>query len=236
MKSYLPVLSLAIFLANCTSAYKSGQTPDDVYFSPGRPQDEYVTTENNHDNQYRSEEADRNDRYLRMKIRDRRWATLDDGYYAYDYYPAYGNYYPSNSYGFNSAWNAPYLWNYYYNPYCGGSGIIISNPKSTVYNRPRFYNLRVFDNPVNTTNPKNFKTTLNPSYSHPSSNNGNYRNSGKNAGDFLRNVFSGSGNSNSGSGSTNSKTYSSGTGSSSSGSSSSSSGSSSRGHATRGGN
>ena len=38
----LLVLSAAI-LGSCTSAYKTGQTPDDVYFSPERQQDKYVT-------------------------------------------------------------------------------------------------------------------------------------------------------------------------------------------------
>ena len=104
MKSYLPVLSLAIAFASCTSAYKSGQTPDDVYFSPARPQDEYVRVEKNDDRQYRNDEAYRDDRYLRMKVRDRRWAMLEDNYY-YNYYPTY-NYYPSVSLGYYSPWSA----------------------------------------------------------------------------------------------------------------------------------
>ncbi|HEX2534500.1 MAG TPA: hypothetical protein VHK69_12230, partial [Chitinophagaceae bacterium] len=87
MKSFLPLLSLA-FLASCTSAYKTGQTPDDVYYSPTRPQDAYVHTETRQDRQERKYESDRRDdrydedyyydRYLRMKIRNRsRWSTID---------------------------------------------------------------------------------------------------------------------------------------------------------------
>jgi hypothetical protein len=233
MKSYLPILSLAIAFASCTSAYKSGQTPDDVYFSPARPQDEYVRVEKNDDRQYYSDDEYRDDRYLRMKVRDRRWSTLDDGY-AYDYRYGY-NYYPSSSYVYYNSWNAATLWNYYYNPYCSYHNVIITNPKSTVYNKPRSFNLHVFDNTVNQTNPKAYRPANTKGYSG-SSRNDNYNNSGSNAGGFLRNVFGSSGSS-----SSDTKTYSSGSSSNNSSSSgSSSSGSSSnsggRGNASRGKN
>ena len=43
MKSQILLLALTVAaLSSCTTAYKTGQTPDDVYFSPARPQDEYV--------------------------------------------------------------------------------------------------------------------------------------------------------------------------------------------------
>jgi hypothetical protein len=233
MKSYLPILSLVLVFASCTSAYKSGQTPDDVYYSPARPQEEYVRVEKDDDRRYYSDEEYRDDRYLRMKVRDRRWSTLDDGY-VYDYRYGY-NYYPSGSYVYYNSWNAATLWNYYYNPYCSYNNVIIYNPKSTVYNKPRSFNLHVFDNTVNQTNPKAYRPANTKGYSGSSSN-GNYNNSGTSAGGFLRNIFSGSGSSSSSS--TDSKTYSSGSSSSSSssGSSSGSSNSSSRGNATRGRN
>jgi len=229
MKSYLPFLSLALIFASCSTAYKSGQTPDDVYFSPARPQAEYARVQENDDRQYRGDEEYRDDRYLRMKVRNRRWSTLDDGY-------SY-NYYPSNPYLYNSSWSAMNYWNVLYNPYCCCNTVIINNPKSPVYNKPRMVNLRVFDNlPASTsTNPK-ARNSYNTRTS--SRNNNNYQNSGTNAGSFLRNVFGSSGSSsNSTSPSTNSKTYSgSSSGSSSSGSSSSGGSSESRGNATRGRN
>ena len=236
MKSYLPILSFAILFASCTSAYKSGQTPDDVYFSPARPQDEYVRVENNN-RKYYSDDDYRDDRYLRMKVLDRRWSMLDDGY-AYGYRYGY-NYYPTLSYGYYSSWNPALMWNYYYNPYCTYNNVIITNPKAAVYNKPRSFNLHVFDNTVNPTNPKAY-TPANPKgYYSGSANSGNYNNSGTNAGGFLRNIFSGS-ESNSGSG--NSKTYSSGSSSNNSSGGSSNSGSSGntntggRGNASRGKN
>jgi uncharacterized membrane protein YgcG len=227
MKSYIPFLSLVFVFASCTSAYKTGQTPDDVYFSPARQQDEYVRVEKQDDRQYQNEDEYRDDRYLRMKVRDRRWSTLDDGYF-------YG-YYPSSPVLYNSSWNAINYWNVMYNPYCGYgyNTVIINNPKTAVYNKPRTFNLRVFDNTVLPTNSKGYTSTTPRTYSAPASNNNNYRNSGSNAGTFLREVFNSSGSS-----SGNSKTNSapSNSNSSSSGNSSSGSSGSSRGNATRGRN
>ncbi len=87
MKSFLPLLALLIVFASCTTAYKSGQTPDDVYFSPTRPQEEYVRVEKEDDRQYRRNEQQEDyysyndDRYLRMKIRNRdQWSYLDEYY------------------------------------------------------------------------------------------------------------------------------------------------------------
>jgi len=234
MKSYLPFLSLVVIFASCTSAYKSGQTPDDVYFSPARPENEYVRAEKNEDRQYQSDEEYRDDRYLRMKVRNHRWSVLDDDY-AYSYSYNY-NYYPSNSYAYFNRWNAASLWNFYYNPYCCCNTVIINNPKSQVYNKPRTVNLRVFDNlPVTpSTNPKASGYSNNArSRTATSSGNDNYRNSNSSAGNFLRNVFGNSGSNSSG---TDYKSGSSSSGSSSSGSSSSGSGGGSRGNATRGRN
>src|SRR4249919_3370555 len=109
------ILLLAITaaaLSSCTTAYKTGQTPDDVYFSPTRPQDEYVRVKEKEDDQYRYDEEYYDDRYLRMKVHNyNQWNTLDDWYsYERNGYAAnliYGSYYN------------PYTsWNYYHNPYC----------------------------------------------------------------------------------------------------------------------
>src|SRR5690606_29231172 len=87
MKSMLPLLATALIFASCSTAYKSGQTPDDVYYSPERPADEYVRVDKKDDRRYRYDEgAYRDDRYLRMKIRDRRYSGLYDDYYSYNPY------------------------------------------------------------------------------------------------------------------------------------------------------
>lgn len=222
MKSALPVLLASLLFASCTTAYKSGQTPDDVYYSPARERAEYVNTEERTASQkYRSNErydefADE-DRYLRMKVYNRsRWSALDNDWCTYNRYGSgYGNYY------YNNSWSSYSYWNYFYNPYY--TNVIVVNPKSPVYSTPRRYNLHVFDNPQ--TDPKTGQRTYG-SY-NSNRNNDNYRGSGSNAGNYLRDAFSNS-NSNSNSGSSNNN--------STPARSSSSSGSSSSGSGSSGGN
>jgi hypothetical protein len=239
MKSFLPLLTFAILLTSCSSVYKSGQTPDDVYFSPERPREEYVRTNNRNDRRYQQiDEEAREDRYLRMKARNRRYELLDDyDYYAYNgaNYYRYNDYYRMNAFRFHPTWGTwnyrfggldpffynPYYYNsfyfnpYYHNPYYSGVVYGNVNPK---FNRPRTTNLHVFDANGNRYN-SNVPRSNGRTFSTGSDRNDNYRNSGSNAGGFMRNVFGGE---NSGS----NKTPSSSAGSSNSGSSSGSSGSS----------
>src|SRR5688572_4789854 len=115
MKSLLPLLTLLVVFASCTTAYKTGQTPYDVYYSPSRPQEEYVRVQEKDDRSYRNEEEYYDDRYLRMKVRNRRWSTLDDGFGYYSYNP-YFNSYHNNYLYYNSPWSNYSYWNHYYNP------------------------------------------------------------------------------------------------------------------------
>jgi hypothetical protein len=241
MKSFLPLLSLTLVFASCSSAYKTGQTPDDVYYSPERPQEEYVRVDKDDEDRYYGGDQDRNssdyynyeeDRYLRMKVRNRsRWSYLDNDFYSYNPY-VYNNY----SYYYNSPWNSYSYWDHCYNPY--SRQVIIYNPKTITTNRPRTVNLRTFDNPQNTGsgNTKSYNSRTNTyntnnSYSAPR----------RNVGNELRNIFnSGSSSSSSypsSSGGSSSRTSTNSSSSSSSSSGSSSSGGSdggSRGNATRG--
>src|SRR4030095_114400 len=98
-RQFLLLAITAAALSSCTTAYKSGQTPDDVYYSPTRPQDEYVRVEEKEEYRYNDDYYD--DRYLRMKVHDRtRWTYLDD-WYSYDRY----------------GYRANYIYGSYYNPY-----------------------------------------------------------------------------------------------------------------------
>lgn len=208
MKSFIPALSLAILFASCTTAYKSGQTPDDVYYSPERPQDEYVYIEKEDDRRYQEENAYRDDRFLRMKVYDRRWSALDG-----DFYYSYRPYHPGSYYYYNNTpWNSYTYWNHFYNPYYGN--VIVVNPKRPVYNAPRSYNLDIFNNPGNSTSTNNNKGVRR---------NSNTTRKSSNSGNILRDVFgSGSNSSNAGKPATRSSNPS---GSGSSGSSGSSGGS-----------
>jgi hypothetical protein len=223
MKSIIPLFVIAIAFSSCTTAYKSGQTPDDVYYSPARPEVDYVRQEKRDDRRYRyDEEAYRDDRYLRMKIRDRRYVGLYDDYYSYN--PYYYHYY-NGSLIYNSPWTSYTYWNQYYNPYCTYP-VIIKNPGKTVYNKPRQFDLSLYNGgtPANTLSPKGSRNFGSASPRYRSGNNSNnYRGSGTNAGGFLRDVFGTGSSSGSSSGSNSSK-------SSSSSSSSSSSGSGSKGN------
>src|SRR6185295_9722828 len=131
----LLVLSAAI-LGSCTSAYKTGQTPDDVYFSPERQQDKYVTAKDDDNDRYQGNEY-YGDEYLRMKVHNRTmWSALDDPYF---YNPAY-SYSP---YSWSNSWSPYTYWNYYYNPYCSP---IIYTPRTVIaYNHPRVFNLNPYN-------------------------------------------------------------------------------------------
>lgn len=129
------VLGLGLF-SSCTTAFKSGQTPDDVYYSPGSDlptvrEEKKIQEEKA---QYQDYVSSLDDRYLRMKVaRRNRWSTLDDFDYWYDsrydfnsynysYYSSlnpywnpyyrfsigYGNsYYPGSFYNYGWGWNNP---------------------------------------------------------------------------------------------------------------------------------
>ncbi|HYC39368.1 MAG TPA: hypothetical protein VEB63_02695 [Chitinophagaceae bacterium] len=216
--SIVLLLALLIFLSSCTTVYKSGQTPDDVYFSPARIHE--VDSRSDRGNERINVVSDEyyDDHYLRMKVRNRyRWSELDDPFYYRRAY-SFANYtccYCKNP------WTPYAYWNYYHNPY---NNYVIINPKNTVYTAPRKVNLAAYNNPtLNTKTPVTAAGSPNRTYTNP-------RNSTRpveNSGNVLRDIFS-AGKSSSGSGGS--------TGSSSGSSSSGSSGSSSSGSSSSGGN
>ena len=212
-KFLLGLLLLAGF-ASCTTAYKSTQTPDDVYFSPVR-----AIKENNNDrkDQVNQQPASEEDREIRNRIRDRRYRILDEDY-SYDYnYNTYCNCY-CNHYGYGY-YNSPYYNpHFYYNP---------SYTPVQVNTTPRKVNLNSYtvQNAPVLVNSKTGKITNSTASSR-------YNNSnGSGVGNLLRRVITPSANnSNSNSSSNNStRTYQ----PSSSSSRSSSSGSSSGGNVSR---
>jgi uncharacterized membrane protein YgcG len=246
MKRQILLLAItAAALSSCTTAYKTGQTPDDVYFSPTRPQDEYVRTEQKEEPRY--DENNYDDRYLRMKVHNRtQWDYLDDWYsyerYGYSANRIYGSYYN------------PYTsWNYYYNPYCHNN-VIAYYPGQTGHPglinvaqndpKPRNFSLASYTN-TNFNNANNNNVKMNSYKSGLSRPVYNNRNSNDGFSNTLKQIFnSGNNSSNSNSSySPPSRSYSpssssSGSSGGSSGSSGSSSGSSGGGASrpSRGGN
>ena len=172
---HLFLLGIIAAFSSCSSAYRIGQTPDDVYFSPASPQNNYVTSNNQqnkdtyaYNNTYNSEHL-----AIRRGIGNPRYRnniSLDFGY-GYNPYDYYGSsfynpyssfynpytytgvtFYPYN-YNYNNSYYSPYYNNYYppvyYIPKSGGA---VSN-----YSGPRKYNMGVYNN----------NTNANPVYTHP---------------------------------------------------------------------
>lgn len=178
----LIVLLIAAVFASCSTAYKSGQTPDDVYYSPAR------ATVAANENKYEEPVNNEDDRYLRMKVRNySRWSTIDDfnywytpySYYGYTYNPyLYTSYYnPYNSIWFNSYYpygGIGYNPGYFYYPYY--PAYIVKNPVKTARtDRP---SLGGYNNNYNNNN-SNSRSTLRKVFS-PNTNNYNNRNSNNN--------------------------------------------------------
>lgn len=115
LKFLLFILSAAVF-SSCSSSYRNGQTPDDVYYSPVKAVEEDTRQEEEYS---RTTVHAAEDRQIRMSRYDRRWRDFDD-----DYNCRYDPYRYGYSYG------------YYYNPYYYPSPVYISgypviNPKNT---------------------------------------------------------------------------------------------------------
>lgn len=227
MNTKLLLFAIAVVtLCSCSTVYKSGQTPDDVYYSPVRLTGDEVKTETRRDNGDDYYSASEN-RQIRLGIGSRRFRYLDYDYYDMGYNPY--------MYGYN--------YGYYYNPYyCQypvyNPGVIVTtNPKVTT---PRMTNLAGYGNAYNN---NNLKVNPKTGYAYPSSPVRSYNNGNSNSSrlsNTLNKVFnngSNYNNSNNNSSQSNSssqnRTYSPSTNTSTKSSSSSSGSSSSGGSVSR---
>lgn len=201
MKHTLLLSALFVMLlSSCSTAFKSGQTPDDVYYSPAREltvkEEEKQKTRQD---EYRDYVSSQDDRYLHMKVANRnRWNSLDDFEYwndtrydFYNYHTAWNTY----NYSWNPSWNLSigsgrrsgygnYGWNnpvytvvYYANPKFAGGG-------STTGSNISAYKNKTYDN----TN-LGYKDPKTGSFV-PAGNNNNF-------GNLLKRVFTGSSDNNS---------------------------------------
>jgi hypothetical protein len=225
MNNKLIVLALGVAaLSSCSTAYKMGQTPDDVYFSPAKEQNTYAAAKDQQNryspsdrygnaNGYDDFDAYRNDRFLRMSIGNPLRLSAFDNYYGYDGYSnwKYNNY----AYNWNSPWNSYYYWNNYFNPYSTfnfytpyygysygypGYGNTIGGggsklPVSGVNSRPNGFNARAYAN-RNFSN-SNLYLDRNTSNSRPANTNAGgryYNNSNSSNSGTMRRAFSNQGN------------------------------------------
>ncbi len=115
------IVLAAVLFSSCTSAYRAGQTPDDVYFSPTKEApDEYVQAQDRRDNRmYEGSDQYYEDRFLRMRVANRgTWSALDNYYFNSPY--GYNAFMYSDPFMWNSPWNNYWRWNSFYNPYGHG--------------------------------------------------------------------------------------------------------------------
>lgn len=203
--TFLILATIFIGLNSCTTMYKTGQTPDDVYYSPGRTATDYVHVESDRNDRYSNDESYSTDRYLRMKAQQRnRWSSFDDDFYYWNN-PTWNNPYYFNS--FRSPWVNPWMnthgiyshnyWNSgFYNPFLPGfyssPVIIVSKPVNPKVYTPRggslnTYNTRTVTDAKNGGRVYNISSTPRSSgssnssgkyYSTPSNRSYQYSNSG----------------------------------------------------------
>jgi hypothetical protein len=219
-KILLIALSAAAF-SSCSTAYKSGQTPDDVYYSPVRVVDE--SRNDNKRDEVRRTETTAEDARIRMQIRDYRWRDLNNEYdYSYNNSPYNYCTCTCNSYG------------YYYNPYYYSRPVYSTKytAAAPINSTPRTVNLNTYKNYSSAvaTNPKTGAVT---SWGKPTRQYNN-NNGGSRVGNIIREVLSPSSapannNNTNSSSNNNTRTYSPSTNSSTPSSSGSSSGGSSSG-------
>lgn len=214
-KILLVALSAAAF-SSCSTAYKTGQTPDDVYYSPVKVVEERQETKRE-EQRY---EKTNNDYEITMSIRDRRWRDFRNDY-DFDYSPY--------NYCYCNCKNT----GYYYNPYYYPWAIYTSTPtyKTPVNSIPRMINLNAYNGYNTRVATGKTNGTLNVSTNSSQYNNSNR--SGSRIGNILRQSIDPT--PGTPSSSNNTRTYSPSSSSSSSSGSSSSGSSSSGSRPARGG-
>jgi hypothetical protein len=165
-KHLLLFISIVVF-SSCSSAYRIGQTPDDVYYSPAPPPPvDYVKTDQQDNDTYANNNTHNiEDMAIRRGINDpmyRSNISLDFGfgYNPYDYYGSslfspYSSFY--NPYTYTGVTFYPYNYNYYnsyYSPfnnyYYPPVYILKYGSPASNYTGPRRYNLGVYNNNTNT--------------------------------------------------------------------------------------
>ncbi|MEP6746088.1 MAG: hypothetical protein ABJB86_00095 [Bacteroidota bacterium] len=138
MNTRILLLAISVVALSSCSVYRSGQTPDDVYYSPAPArQQARVNNNNNNDDSYvnvnqqkagtnsnyqsydQYQDSYRDDRFLRMSVGNPYYMSAYNSYGAFDW--RYNSFYDGFNYGFGSPWNNYFAWNSFYNPYYGPS-------------------------------------------------------------------------------------------------------------------
>src|SRR5688572_388874 len=134
MKSIIIAAVTAVVALSSCSVYREGQTPDDVYYSPGKSREQVAYVEgsgdrdegrryNNNQRGYSGYDdyASADDRWLMMRVRNRyRWSYFDD----YNYYNPYNSFgyggwggYGSYGFGYQPGFSFGLGFGNYYDPF-----------------------------------------------------------------------------------------------------------------------
>lgn len=190
----LSVISMGL-LSACSTAFKAGQTPDDVYYSPGRDggsaKEEVVKKKQAEE--YQEHVNIQDDRYLRMKVANRyRWSGIDNYDYWYDSRYDFGGYNYQNCY---SSWNP--RWNLglgYGRTYPGSIGWGWASPIYTVvaYSTASYKSEKGYTSGANISAYRN-KNYNNTNYGFKDPKTGTFipSNNNNSFGNLLKRVFSG---------------------------------------------
>lgn len=188
------LIGIGIFATSCSTAYKTAQTPDDLYYSPGK--EVFAKADVKKNDQYEEYISSADDRYLRMKVANNyRWNSLNDFSYwndsRYDF-NHFNNYntFGWNFYFWNHNWNYPIGLGNYYPGYSWGY------PTHTIisYYHPKVFTGTTSESGINAYHNKNYNnynnTSSNFSNSKSSYNNSNNTNtSSNNFGNLIKRVF-----------------------------------------------
>jgi hypothetical protein len=192
-----------LLLASCSTIYQTGQTPDDVYYSPSTGFNKQSFTNSSEPSEYYNPD----DNYLRMAVRNRqRWSRIDDFSYWYDTRYTYTNCYNSKiNYGWNSYYsnfnncncNNNFYWGNNYNYWGNGwqnwnNGFYVIN-----YKNPVIYKGTLSTSNITAYRNKNFSNNNN-TYYNPKTNNSSTT-TNNNSSNLSRKVNSSNNNGNSGS-------------------------------------
>jgi uncharacterized membrane protein YgcG len=205
---FLLFATVVLAITSCSTAYKSGQTPDDVYYSPAKFEENKDDDKEDRDDQVRQSAEDRR---VRQTIRDRRWRDLDEYDYTFNNSPY--------NYCYCNCPNYGYYYNPYYNPFPIYSTTTVRNTT------PRKINLNSYQGYITV---KSNNNKLNNDYKVNSNNRATYNNSNRKEsfGSKIVKIFTGNESNssfnksnNNSSGSNNTRSYTPSSSSSSSGSS-----------------
>ena len=152
MKTKLLLLAIsAAAFSSCSTMYKTGQTPDDVYYSPARTYEEAVQVKKDEDKTEPVTYYNTEDRMIRMGITDSRWRYLDYDYYSYNPYN-FAFSYNTSFYNYVPNYNKFYYNDYYYNPYYYPNPVYIAHSSPIKNSTPRVVNLNGYGKNHNNSN------------------------------------------------------------------------------------